>query len=93
MKQEVISTFFKWGHRNNRLFITVSLCIAMSVSLAIQSQDLVKLLFYNDEIKLEQKNELDNQATALKAKDFELLFGFNNQTPAPAVSKEIPKQN
>ncbi|WP_354009878.1 type II secretion system protein N [Endozoicomonas lisbonensis] len=91
MNQEVMATYFKWGQRKNRILITILLCIAMFISLGIQGLQLFKTFQDTASTNLEPKSELTQEPQALSAKDFDLLFGFNNQTEARNKSADIPK--
>ncbi|UYM15396.1 type II secretion system protein N [Endozoicomonas euniceicola] len=91
MNQEVMATYFKWGQRKNRILITILLCIAMFISLGIQGLQLFKIFQDTPDTDMEPKSELTQEAKTLSAKDFELLFGFNNRNEARNKPTDIPK--
>lgn len=92
MHSEVMATYFKWGHRKNRSLLTAAIATAMCVSLGIQGW-----LFYSSydlestPANTEHLSKNEQVAPSLTQKDFELLFGFNEQPEVQKQPADIPK--
>lgn len=90
MNQEVMATYLKWGQRKTRILITVIICGGMLLSLGIQGLTLYRTLNSSQNIDIEQMSKPHRPPQALSVKDFDLLFGSNDNIEVQNKSAEIP---
>ena len=90
MRHTFLTTYLKWGHKKNRQLLTVSLGLAMSASIGLQSYQMFNNLTQTDET-LELAVAPVPQQTTLKQEDFKLLFGYNERPEARPDKADIPK--
>ena len=90
MRHSFLITYFKWGHKKNRLLLTVSLLLAMVASVSIQGFRLFETLNKTQDDKI-LPPVTPPQPVALKQENFKLLFGSNERPEAKADNADIPK--
>ncbi len=92
MKNKVIASCFKWGHRHNRQLITLLLLSVMFVSLSYKGYEAYTTAA--TATKDSPQNNLqskDNTRQQLKPNDFQLLFGSSERPEAQPKTADIPK--
>lgn len=90
MNAVINASYLKWGHRKNRQLLTLSMLLAMIISLGLQSFSIFTTVQRPLDTSGENSTLVSEGTPPLKQEDFSLLFGFNNRQDIKEQVTDIP---
>lgn len=91
MRPTFLTTYLKWGHKKNRQLLTLTLIVAMTASVGLQSYKIFDTLNRDDTEPQDLTPVVSQKPEMIKQEDFKFLFGVNERPEVKTDKADIPK--